>query len=86
MLTLEQAQALRMGGTIYHLTATQGNGKETYRARKTGAVKVWKRTGGWRMPIKHGLYESGYVGTQGISTFGQQAGCWSLEDPRNVKG
>jgi hypothetical protein len=64
MLTLAQAQTLYHGQTLYHVTLRNRDGSPM-RVRKSGAVKVWKRTGEWRMPVKYGLYESGYIGTRG---------------------
>lgn len=62
-ISLAQAQALFVGQTLHHKTRRNADGTPM-RVRKSGVVKVWKRTGDWRMPVKHGLYDSGYIGTR----------------------
>lgn len=70
-LTLEAAKSLRHGEELhyagrYPCSVTVGpRGGRTVRVtrvRVSGAVKTWKRTPGRvYVPVKYGLYESGYI-------------------------
>lgn len=62
MITATIAQTLRYGQTLVHNTAKQNGGKTPLRVRVTGKVKLWKtRPDDFKIPVKHGLCESGYV-------------------------
>ena len=61
-LSLTAAKKLYYGQELYHRTETQGGGTMPLRVRVTGAVKLWKtRPTHFRVPIKHGLYQSGEI-------------------------
>lgn len=64
-VTREQCEALYHGQTLHHATRKNADGTPM-RVRKSGTVKIWKSTGEWRMPVKFGLYESGYIGTREV--------------------
>lgn len=59
------ARGLHLGQTIYHRAQVTQAG--AVRAKVTGQCKTWKRAtfdhpeGDFRLPVKHGLYESFYI-------------------------
>lgn len=64
MITLDQAVALKHGAILHHMYQTQGGSrlKSPLRVRVTGQCKTWKtRPGEFRIPVKHGLRESGEI-------------------------
>lgn len=61
-ITKQQAQAMYHGGLLYHAHRNDSAG-HPLKVRKAGEVKEWKRTGEWRLPVKHGLRGTGYIGT-----------------------
>lgn len=49
------------------------------RCRQSGQVKTWKtRPGEFRMPVKHGLYESGEVTHENCASFHLASECPAL--------
>ena len=60
-LSLEQAKALSPGTILYHdLNRNADNTPQRWRVN--GKPKTWKtRLGEVRVPVKHGLYQYGYV-------------------------
>lgn len=61
MIWTAQAKALRHGQTIYFIGEYDSNGQAS-KARVTGKVITWKtRPNDYRVPIKRGLYDSGYL-------------------------
>lgn len=77
-ITLEQAKNLRGDTTLYDLVNRNSDGTAA-RWRVNGAVKTWKRSP-WRVqvPIKHGLYDHGYLTEDNLHLF-------SLQEPERVK-
>ena len=60
-ITLEQAKALKYGQTVEHDTLKNADGTPM-RFRVAGAVKTWKKNPERiRVPMKRGLYETGYL-------------------------
>lgn len=78
-----QFEALASGQTIYHASVKNANGS-ALRARVSGEFKEWKRTGEWRRPFKHGLYDSFYIGTRDVGGIKEQfnnPANWLEDDP-----
>jgi len=63
MITKDQAVTLKIGTILHHDTAKQGkNNSEPLRCRVNGKCKTWKtRPAEFRLPVKRGLYEYGYI-------------------------
>lgn len=59
-MTPEQAQRLSGTETLYDSTWNNADGTPA-RWRVNGALQVRKRAGTWRLPVKRGLREFGYV-------------------------
>ena len=57
-----QIAALASGQVIYHASVKNADGS-ALRARVSGQVKEWKRSGEWRRPFTHGLKDYFYIGT-----------------------
>lgn len=52
---------IKIAQNFEHKTAKNADGSRL-RARRNGATKIWKtRPGEFRIPIKHGLYDYGYI-------------------------
>jgi hypothetical protein len=69
MVTLQEAKALRHGQTLYHNTLRNADGS-AQRWRVNGAVKTWKRNPERvQIPVKHGLYDYGYVTETDLESF-----------------
>ena len=46
--------------TFYHVSKTNTTGR--LKVRRSGATKVWKtRPEEFKIPVKYGLYENGYI-------------------------
>lgn len=63
MITKQQASELKHGDIIHSSGRKASNGA-CQRWRVSGMVKTWKLTKNvdrFRMPVKHGLYDNGYV-------------------------
>ena len=55
------ATSVRYGEHFHHVTMTNHDGTPL-RVRVTGKCKTWKtRPTHFRLPVKYGLYESGYI-------------------------
>jgi hypothetical protein len=70
-LTVRQLRGLPYGVMIFHGTMRQGSAGRAYpfRVRVTGVCKTWKRDPErWRLPVKHGLRDSAYLGSPGEQT------------------
>lgn len=68
MLTLEQARNLKPGDILTIDRPGNRNGPERWRVN--GKVKTWKRdASAISVPIKHGLYEYGYVTASNLHLF-----------------
>lgn len=62
MITKCQTLTLRHGTRLYFLDKT---GTRVIECRISGKVKTWqRRPEAWRVPVKYGLYESFYIGTE----------------------
>ena len=61
MITKEIAVGLRVGTELRHKTLTNADGKTPYIVRVNGACKTWKTNPRFRLSIKRGLYEYGYI-------------------------
>lgn len=60
-VTKAQAMNLRHGDLLHHVKQRNRDGTPL-RVRVSGKCKTWvTRPAEWRLPVKHGLYESGYV-------------------------
>lgn len=60
-MTLQQAQNLIIGQTLYHVTNRNADGTPQ-RWRVTGRVKEWKRSPGKiSIPIRYGLYSNDHL-------------------------
>ncbi len=63
-MTIEQAKNLRYGQVITHTERKNADGTPL-RAKVNGKPKTWKtRPDAVQIPVKRGLYEFGYVGTE----------------------
>jgi hypothetical protein len=61
MINVEEAKQLTYRNTVYHQDL-RGSDNLPLRARVNGACKLWKRSPErFEIPIKHGLYNSGYI-------------------------
>lgn len=60
MLTRDQIMKARE----YHLV--EPSGTRCHRWRRNGQTQIWKRREGFRIPVKHGLYDYGNI-TEGSS-------------------
>jgi hypothetical protein len=77
-MTSEEAKALRLGTTLFHLTARNADGT-ALRARVNGAVKLWKRDPSrFSIPMKHGLRSHFYLTPENLDE-------WRLTDPTEKK-
>jgi len=70
MITKEQATQLSHGEEVHftgqheccRIIGKRGGVKENItKCRISGAPKLWKRDGRFRIPVKYGLYENGYI-------------------------
>lgn len=78
-ITLNQAKKLTHGTILYHRTIKNTDNKTPSRLRVTGGVKTWKRDKTRiAVPLKHGLYEYGYL------TNGTQEGKGFIVDLKDV--
>lgn len=69
MITKEQAISLRHGDYMHHVSATNADGTPQ-RFRVTGKVKTWKtRQAEFRIPVKRGMYETGYIDDSNVDEF-----------------
>jgi hypothetical protein len=60
-ITLKQAKNLTYGDELYHVNLKNADGSPM-RFRVSGKVKTWKRDETRiRVPLKHGLYDYGYL-------------------------
>ena len=60
-ITLEQAKKLGHGDNVHHDQLKNADGTPK-RFRVSGMVKTWKRNiNRIRVPLKHGLYDNGYL-------------------------
>lgn len=58
MITIQQAQALKHGDILHHVSLKGSDGKPV-RIRVSGKCITWKRSPGeFRLPCKWGLYRS----------------------------
>jgi len=77
-MTNEEAKALTLSQTLYHLTARNADGT-ALRARVNGAVKLWERDPSrFSVPMKHGLRSHFYLTPENLDE-------WSLTDPTEKK-
>ena len=69
MITVAQAKALRHGQTVWLNDAWDANGEPSH-ARVSGKVQLWKtRPSDFKVPVKRGLYDSGYITPDNASRF-----------------
>lgn len=69
-ITLEEAKKLQYRQTIYMIHKTNSDGKTPIRCRVNGKVKTWKRNANRvQVPLKHGLYDFGYLDETNLSEF-----------------
>jgi len=68
-MNIEQAKALTYGQVIYYKHGRNADGS-LERWRVNGAVKTWKRDPSRvRVPLKHGLYNYGYLDETNMKDF-----------------
>ncbi len=78
-LTLEQAKKLHYGQTVYLIGQWDASG-EPSKCRVMGKVHTWKtRPSEVRVPVKRGMYDSGYIDHHNLSRF-------TLIRPESKKG
>lgn len=59
MITYQQALT---ENNFEHVSKTNKSDKQPMRVRRTGKTKTWKtRPDEFQIPVKYGLYESGYI-------------------------
>lgn len=77
MITKEMAMELRVGQELWHSKITNKDGTPL-RARVNGKCKTWVRSSlAWKLPMKYGLKQCFYIGTEGESLLGDH---WSLPE------
>jgi len=59
-MTPSQARSLTRGQWVYHTTLTNAD-STPLRARCNGQIQEWRRSGEWRIPMKHGLRNCFYI-------------------------
>jgi hypothetical protein len=60
-MNLEQIKTLSHGDILEHISVKNADGTPA-RCRVTGKLKLWKtRPEDFKLPVKHGLYESFYI-------------------------
>jgi len=65
-ITLDEVKSLRPGDRVTCIS----NQNDAIEVRVTGMVKTWKRDATRvQVPVKYGLYESGYITERNISRF-----------------
>lgn len=68
-ITVEQAKELKVGQILYVKNLFNADGSFK-RYKVNGKVKVWKRSPEKvKIPVKHGLYEYGYVTHENLEYF-----------------
>lgn len=78
MVSIQDAKNLRSGQTLHHKTLHNADGTPM-RAKVSGTVKTWKtRPTEVKVPIKHGMYNHGYLTEKNASE-------WSLTPGKTVK-
>lgn len=66
-MTIEEIKLLKHGDILHHVSIKNRSG-EPYRVRVNGKLKTWKtRPSEFKLPVKHGLYEYGYITEQNIN-------------------
>lgn len=61
MIDRNSAITLKHGQILHHVTKLNRD-NTPLRVRITGKVQTWKtRPGAFKIPVKYGLYESGYI-------------------------
>ncbi len=69
-MTKRDAVDARHGEIFYHKTLTNADGETPQGFRVTGKCKTWKtRPDEFRLPIKRGLYTSGYITHENADEF-----------------
>jgi hypothetical protein len=69
MITLEQAKSVSLG-TIFKMKFEKNADGTLVRWRVNGKVKTWKtRPNEFSIPVKHGLYDYGYITQKNIHLF-----------------
>jgi len=69
MITINEAKTVRHGDIFLMKDETNADGTPT-RWRVTGKVKTWKtRPNEFQIPVKHGLYDYGYINNDNIHLF-----------------
>lgn len=77
MITKEIAVTLRVGQELWHNTVVNRDGTPL-RCRVNGKCKTWKtREFAFKLPVKHGLKECFYIGTDSESLLEKD---WSLPE------
>lgn len=67
-LTIDEAKSLNRGQIIFDREYSNADGSPA-RWRVSGQVRVWKRDGFVRVPLKHGLYDYGAVTSDTLARF-----------------
>lgn len=89
MVTFEQAKTAREFhyGECVRIVGTRGGVTEKIEHwRRNGEVKTWKtRSGWWRLPIKFGLKQYGYMDTHNAYQFHVASECPLLTNHTEAK-
>lgn len=69
MITVSQAKRLRHGQTVWLKDGWDSDGTAAH-CRVMGKVQLWKtRPNDFKVPVKRGLYDSGYITPSNASRF-----------------
>ena len=90
-ITLERARQLHPGDVLHYdgpsprgwwdntcrveIGPRGGRTEHAVRVRITGALREWKRSGDWRLPVKRGFYESDAVTRDNAGNWHLPADC-----------
>lgn len=93
-MTLEQAKALTWRDELHYtgrrpctitIGPRGGYSESITRARVSGAVKTWKRDPSRvRVPVKHGLYGSGYIDEHNLADWHLASECQAIAGYHNM--
>jgi len=80
MITKEIAITTGHGVNFHHVTLKNSDGTPL-RARKNGQCKTWKtRPNDFRVPIKHGMYDHGYITQDNADEWVTEDELWTITD------
>lgn len=53
--------------------------------RRNGAFREWKRTGKWRVPLKHGMYEYAEITEDNANEWHVESECEALKEAQYLR-